>query len=58
MKRLNQTPESVTTVKEGPTSQKLVDISQNADAQSEGVFLKLVDAIKLLQAKVESPPPQ
>ena len=45
-KHLNQTMESVTTATEGPTWQKLVDIAQNATAQSEGVFPPPVDAIK------------
>ena len=50
--------ESVTTATEGPISQKLVNIAQNSIAQSEVVLPPLDEAIKLLQAQVETPPPQ
>ena len=54
-KQLNQTLESVTAATEGPNLQKLVEIAENATAQSEGVFPLLVDAIKQLYVKVENP---
>ena len=45
VKQLNQTLESVTAATEGPTSQKLMKISQNVVAQRKGVLPPLVDAI-------------
>ena len=57
-KRLNQILESVTTATEGPPSQKLVDLAQNAAAQSQDVLPWLSSALDTLHAQIATTPPQ